>query len=157
MSKPLVVFLGDFKDEHVPWDELSGHLGWRFLRSATLDTISEVREHGEVPAVYLDYREGSCVARSLAAIKSRVPNARVVVCYPMSAPVMADELVAAGAFHSVPRPLHLGELKQSLGFVWEAWSRRARRLDSMIEIPRQLPNTEWGRENGRALSSAASS
>ena len=42
---------------------------------------------------------------------------------------MADELVAAGAFHSVPKPLQLGELKQSLGFVWEAWLRRGRRAD----------------------------
>jgi DNA-binding NtrC family response regulator len=131
MSEPMVVFHGDFEDEYLPWESLAVHLGWRIRQTKTLDDLQEVRDLGEIPAVFLDCRADSCVAGRLAAIKRYVPNTRVVVCYPISAPVLADELVAAGAFHSVPKPLQASDVKQSLGFVWEAWSRCSKKVESI--------------------------
>ena len=129
MSKPVVVFLGDFQDEHLPWNELVEHLGWTVRHVSTLEGLKEFRER-ETPAVYVEPNSGS-LAQQVATIREWTPNARVVACYRLSSQLLADELVAAGAFHSVPRPLHLGELKQSLGFVWEAWSRKPKRVESI--------------------------
>lgn len=120
--------MGAFRNDQALLDEADGHLGWRFHQMITFD----LKPAGRVPAVYLDYVSEKDLAEDLAAIRSWAPEARIVVCYPFHAPVMAEELVAAGAFHSLPKPLHIGELKQSLGFIWEAWLRSARSTSSSV-------------------------
>jgi hypothetical protein len=124
LNEPIVVFLGDFQNDRLLLDEVDGHLGWRFCQVPTSEALANlIPPLSSVTAVYLDQVSEKNLAEELSAIRNCVPEARIVVCYPLRSPVMAEELVSAGAFHSLPKPLHMGELKQSLGFVWEACSR----------------------------------
>jgi hypothetical protein len=38
----------------------------------------------------------------------------------------ATESDSIAAFHVIARPLDPGELRQSVGFIWESWTRRAK-------------------------------
>ncbi|MBV8819900.1 MAG: hypothetical protein JO022_16170 [Acidobacteriaceae bacterium] len=133
MSEPIAVFYGNFHDEHLAWNDVARPFGWNIRKTSSLDDLLEIREEADVPAVFIASYPGDCLAEQIAKIRALVPRARVVACYPLSAPMLADELVSAGAFHSIPRPLNAGEVKQSLGFVWEAWSRKPRRLEPVRE------------------------
>jgi len=52
-----------------------------------------------------------------------MPDARVVVCHGFGDVFDWPELSDAGAFHALRLPLQEDELRQSLGFIWEAEKR----------------------------------
>jgi len=122
MSTPKAAFYGDFSTERIRWEEVGQDLGCQVCLAPDLEALRDQRTRSEVIAVFADYRH----ATEFPKIQACVPDARLVVCYPFCLPLLADELVALGAFHSIPRPLSASEVRQSLGFVWENWMRRVR-------------------------------
>jgi hypothetical protein len=124
MRSPCVVFYGDFSAERIRWEELEKEVPCSVRLVRNLMELDALRAESEIMAVYAAY---DCAAE-FVRIQACAPDARLVICYPLSLPLMAEELVALGAFHSVPRPLDEGEVRQSFGFVLENWRRRARRL-----------------------------
>ena len=59
----------------------------------------------------------------MQAIHGIVPDARWIVCHPMSCQPTAEQLDAIGAFHAIPYPLSFDEVRHSLGFAWVAATR----------------------------------
>ena len=70
-------------------------------------------------AIFLDM---SCAhSRELlrtGAVQRLAPQARLVISHPMSA--SDGEIAEVSAFHSLPQPLHPGEVRQSLAFLYSA-------------------------------------
>jgi hypothetical protein len=125
MFRTCLVFLGDFSDENIPWDEVGSHVGWTARHQRNIDGLREESGQYDVAGVFIESpAEGLTDVLRLTRIQELVPNARLVICRPLDLN-HATELDAIGAFHAIARPLNLGELRQSIGFVWESWCRRA--------------------------------
>jgi DNA-binding NtrC family response regulator len=56
-------------------------------------------------------------------LRRTLPDVRLVVCHGFGDVFDWPELSAAGAFHALRLPLQEDELRQSLGFIWEAEKR----------------------------------
>ena len=128
--EPIIVFLGEFTGENLTWNELGRNVGWGVQKAKTVDGLEALKDRFDVIAVFVDCSSDICLSHHLRAVRTHLPGAKIVVCYPLCTPVLADELIAAGAFHSVPKPLNHGEVKQSIGFAWESWTR-ARRVKTL--------------------------
>ena len=124
MSIPSVVFFGDFSEERIPWNTAASHLGWAVQCAPDLNSLARISKDAEVTAVFVDQRTyGVSDALLLRRVRAIVPQARLIICCPIRFvfDVDPDEV---GAFHVIARPLKIDELRASIGFVWESWSRR---------------------------------
>ena len=66
--------------------------------------------------------------------RSRLPEFRLIVCHGLSEKIDWPALSRAGAFHAISLPLRESELRQSLGFVWEADARLTASARRILEI-----------------------
>src|SRR5947209_7398684 len=101
MRSPSIVFYGDFSAERITWNELGKALNWKVHRVENIDRLRGVAATSDVIAVFADTESTG----EYPAIKASTPDSRLVVCYPLRTPLVADDLLALGAFHSIPRPL----------------------------------------------------
>ena len=83
---------------------------------APLSTVALFATHDAVGA-------GFSWLEILGLLRRTLPDIRVVVCHGFGDAFDWPELSAAGAFHALRLPLHEDELRQSLGFIWEAEKR----------------------------------
>jgi len=63
--------------------------------------------------------------QALRGILNAAPEALPILCQGFSDAIHWPKVVAAGGFHSLFLPFHMGEVRQSLGFVWDAKCRAA--------------------------------
>jgi DNA-binding NtrC family response regulator len=124
MQSLSVIFFGDFSDERIAWNAAASHLGWSVHRVSDLNSLGHVSNGREVAAVFVDQRaQGTSDAIRLRSIRALLPEARIILCCPLRS--MRDiDPETLGAFHVVARPLKLGELRTSMGFVSESWCRQ---------------------------------
>jgi hypothetical protein len=66
---------------------------------------------------------GGSWLETIAQLKIVVPEARLVACNHFSEAADYPKLCRSGLFHSVWLPLKLNEVRQCLGFIWEAEKR----------------------------------
>jgi hypothetical protein len=59
----------------------------------------------------------------VSLLRQTLPDVRLVVCHGFGDSFDWTELCNAGAFHALQLPLQEQELRQSLGFIWEAEKR----------------------------------
>ncbi len=71
---------------------------------------------------------------TIRLFRRALPEARLLPCHGFSEPIDWPELCDAGAFHALWLPLRENEVRQSLGFVWEAEERFARSLRRLSGI-----------------------
>lgn len=62
--------------------------------------------------------------QTLAAVRRAAPEAAIILCHRFSEAIDGAEASAEGVFSLLHLPLDLGELRQSLGFVWAAGKKR---------------------------------
>jgi DNA-binding NtrC family response regulator len=125
MAVPSILFLGDFSDERIVWDEAASHLAWTVHLVPDLASLERRSNGDEITAVFVDQRtQGTSDAIRLRRIRVLLPDARIILCCPLRSifDIDPDEL---GVFHVIARPLKIEELRASIGFVWEAWFRRS--------------------------------
>lgn len=124
MPRPCLIFLGDFSDEKILWEEVGRHVDWTVRHEHNPDCLRELNGKSDIAGVFVECSgEGLNDVLRLKRIQSLVPEACVVACRPLDL-MDATESDSIGAFHVIARPLDLSELRQSVGFVWESWSRR---------------------------------
>lgn len=125
MTKPLMVFFGDFSDELIAWDEIAGPLEWAIHFEQDLDSLAATSKTTEIPAVFVDFQTStSTYPAQVQRLREILPNARIVLCCGIES--MDDAAVThIEPFHVVSRPLRIEEVRQSVGFVWESWRARS--------------------------------
>jgi hypothetical protein len=98
---------------------------------------------------------------TIRLFRSALPEARLLPCHGFSEPIDWPELCDAGAFHALWLPLRENEVRQSLGFVWEAEKRFLRSLGRLSGIaagsssPGEIQRLPPGRESSLITSSTA--
>lgn len=123
-----VALLGFASDECRGLDQLVGEFGWSVQYLSGLPQLRRLLSTEEVvavlinaPALDLSWPE------AVDALRTEARQALPVVCHACSEEIDWPALAEAGAFHTLLLPFHLGEVKQSLGFIAAA-RQRARAL-----------------------------
>ena len=111
------VVFGTLCSEHVSWEELGRKFRMNVVLAANVQELQETAQQLNVIAVLVEMD-------LLQAIRGILPDARWIVCHPMSCEPAAEQLDAIGAFHAIPYPLSFDEVRHSLGFAWVAATRR---------------------------------
>jgi ActR/RegA family two-component response regulator len=83
---------------------------------AQLSTVAIFANHDAVGA-------GFSWLEIIRVLRRTLPDARLVVCHGFGDVFDWTQLCNAGAFHALQLPLQDPELRQSLGFIWEAEKR----------------------------------
>jgi DNA-binding NtrC family response regulator len=128
--------LGELQAERQRLEELAWGFGWSVSRSKDQREFGEFSRQCEVVAVLFNpYALEQPWPQALESILDAAPKALPIVCHGFSSEIPWPEMAEAGAFHSLRLPFDLGEVRQSLGFVWAARQRR--------KPARQAPAEPW--------------
>lgn len=118
--------------------------GWAVVTVSGADEVSCLARSRRVSAVFFlrDASSGESWSDALGRLRLLATEAHLIPCCGFSDPVDWDQLRDAGAFHSLWLPLKENELRQCLGFIWQA-----------TRVPVQAERT--ARKNGLALTYSA--
>jgi hypothetical protein len=115
MDGKVIVAMGPEPADIAVADQVARQFGWR---------VGNARDKGEIAAVLLR-REGLSWRDALRRVRRIYPEARVITCHGFDDPIEWGEFFDLDAFHSIRLPMVEAEVRQSLGFVWEAEKRLA--------------------------------
>lgn len=121
MAHGTVVLLGSLPIERFVLDLLVPEFDFSFKEVKSLGDLPTRNAGDDVVAVLFNPR--SLGLESEDALKSALnafPKAFPILCHGFADYFDWPELADAGAFHSIPVPFSVAELRQSLGFVWAA-------------------------------------
>lgn len=79
---------------------------------------------------------------ALTSVLKTFPLAFPILCHGFADHFDWPEVADAGAFHSIPIPFSVAELRQSLGFVWGA-KRDSKPASTSVARERALPTPSW--------------
>lgn len=126
MTPGTLVLLGNVRFEAASLDGLCLEFGWLIEGAIDLDHLRELSVGRNSIAILFDANSlGLSWQEALASIREVDSQAFLIPCHRFSDVVTWRELADAGAFHTLALPLDVGEVRQSLGFIWSARSRRA--------------------------------
>jgi DNA-binding NtrC family response regulator len=127
----------------------SGQFDFARLRAAATEFGFNVETAGDVRELAADRDSGNIAAvlfhrdvfgprcswlDALQLLESELPGVRLVASHRFAEAIDWASLADAGAYHALWLPLKDNELRQCLGFVWQAEKRRAEE-----QRPRPLP------------------
>jgi hypothetical protein len=126
MTNGTVVLAGSLPVEHLQLDALAAEFGWSLQEAASLRGVSELNADHNLVAVFFDARSLALSwDRALRGVREAAPGALPILCPQFADAIDWPQVAEAGGFHSLPLPFAKHEIRQSLGFVWEAKSRLA--------------------------------
>ncbi len=126
MAQEAIAVLGNPTNGRAAVDSLLAEFEWSIEHTLTVDGLAEVCAHRDVVAVLIDPEVLDLSwRRAIAAVQEVAPRALPILCHRFSSAIDWTEASAAGAFHMLSLPLNLGELRQSLGFVWAEKNKRS--------------------------------
>lgn len=114
MSRPVLLMVGDFSEEHIDVAALCAQLGWRLKQVSSLDDPS-LKEMTPCAAGLIDTSLDGGSHLRLAC--RRFPGVHWIACTRFSSPTRWADLERLGAFHLLYRPLCPAEFLHALGFV----------------------------------------
>jgi len=119
-----------------PVRDLVEEFGWCLDSAPDLDHLRNLASRSRVVAVMLDARAlGMSWDHALESVRKIAPRALPIVCHRFSEDIEWPELVDAGAFHALPVPFDLSEVRQSLGYVSAAsLQRHSEKPLSMLQV-----------------------
>jgi hypothetical protein len=105
---------------------VAGDFGWIVQVAHDLRQTVEMWAQPGTVAVFANHEAvgaGFSWLEIVRILRRTLPEGRLVVCHGFGDAFDWPELSAAGAFHALRLPLQEDELRQSLGFIWEAEKR----------------------------------
>ena len=109
-------------------ETLAAESGWSFEHAGNLRQLQEIGSTRDVVAVLIEAATlGMPPAEALQAVSEALPKTLPILCHKASENIQWTQLADAGAFHALLLPLRASEVRQTLGFVWEAQRRRRSR------------------------------
>jgi hypothetical protein len=133
-----VVILENLSIGSLPLEDLAAEFGWSLERVFSRDGLSRLAAERSVAAVLFD-PNGLKMGwnQALRLVLDVAPGSHAILCHRFSEAIPWDEVVEAGAFHSLRLPLDLCEVRQSFGFVWAATNRSSTNLS--LPAPSRIP------------------
>jgi hypothetical protein len=124
MERRVVALHGDFEDEQVDWQRLGNTFDFRFESSDSQDSLRKLYEAHSLAGVLWDWNAETAPApEDVELVQESAPGARIVLCHPIVRSYWIEDLETHGLFHALLRPLQMNEVRQALGFLWQALSR----------------------------------
>ncbi|HEX5229808.1 MAG TPA: hypothetical protein VFW44_18980 [Bryobacteraceae bacterium] len=120
MAHASVVLLGRLSIERRVVDCLESEFGFSFKEVESLQDSSDWNRAEVVAVLFNPNSVGAAWQETLSAILLAFPRALPILCHGFAEQIDWPEAADAGAYHSIPMPIKLTELRQSLGFVWGA-------------------------------------
>lgn len=135
-----VVFLGDFSDTRVPLEALAAKFGWAMESVLFQSELLALHATRDVVAVFFRPAAGMDWRSALEMVLNAAPAASAVVCHGFAEMLSWPEMANAGAFLPLALPFHSDEVRQTLGFIANAVSRRHRQEEQRrrSELPVRL-------------------
>jgi DNA-binding NtrC family response regulator len=134
MTQGTVVLLGKLPVNTAPLTGLVQEFGWTLEIAPGLNEIRDLGGVRRPVAILFDAQSlGLSWREALRTIREIDSQALLIVCHRFSDVVNWSELADAGAFHALALPFDLGEVRQSLAFIWAA---RFRDAAESIEVSR---------------------
>lgn len=121
MPHGTVVLLGSLPIERFVLDLLVPEFDFSFEKVKSLGDLPTRNAGDDIVAVLFNPRSlGLESEEALKTVLKAFPKAFPILCHGFADHLDWPELADAGAFHSIPVPFSVAELRQSLGFVWAA-------------------------------------
>jgi hypothetical protein len=121
-----IVFVGGPQVETAALDHLVSEFGWSLEVAADLDCLRKLSAARNLVAVLFDAHSlGLSWQHALRLVRETASQALAIACPTLSDRLNWPELAESGAFHALALPFSDSEVRQSLGFVSFARSRRA--------------------------------
>ena len=137
MAQGTVVFVGGPLVESAALHRLVPEFGWSLETAADIARLRELGEANTLVAVLFDaHGLGLSWQDALRLVGEAASTALLIPCHRLSDRVDWPELAESGAFHALALPFDVSEVRQSLGFVSFARSRRAANGLSMPALER---------------------
>ncbi len=143
MADRIVVMPGSGWLEHPGLRSVAGEFGWVVEVAPELREVTEERTSAKTVAVLFHrdaFGPGYGWPEAIRLLRLALPGAHVVPCYGFSESIDWIELVRCRRIHSLRLPLKDSEVRQSLGFVWQAEKRLASRAQRVARAAGQGPN-----------------
>lgn len=135
-----VVLLGSLPIERLVLDLLVSEFGFSFKRVASLQDATRINLHEDITAVLFNPKSlGLEWDEALKSVLNAFPGAFPVLCHGFADHIDWPQMADAGAFHSLPVPFSIAELRQSLGYVWSA-QRNSRLTSTRLAAGKGLPS-----------------
>jgi len=120
-----IIVLGDGVAAQPGLASVLGQFDWTAEMATDLDGLVKLGSRRDVVAAMVQPQAIDLPwKQTLAAVRQAAPDAAVILCHRFSDAIDWAEASAEGAFSLLHLPLDLGELRQSLGFVWAARNKR---------------------------------
>ena len=125
MARQKIVMVANSVVARSEFASILAEFDWTLETATSLDALARIGANGDVAAVVIEPAIINLPwKQALAAVQETVPQALIILCHGFSHTIDSVEASAAGAFHLLRLPFHLGEVRQSIGFVWAAKNRR---------------------------------
>lgn len=119
MMQGTVILLGSLPIERLLLEVLTSHFDFSFQEIDSLKDVATTGLNDEVVAVLFNPASlGLPWEEALSFVLSAFPEALPILCHGFADHIDWPRAADAGAFHSIPVPFSIAELRQSLGFVW---------------------------------------
>jgi hypothetical protein len=126
MTQGTVVLAGVLPVEHVALDRLVAEFGWSLKEASSLARVAELNvDHNLVTVLFSPHDLGLPWRQALRGVVDAAPVTLPILCHGFADTIHWPEAAQAGVFHSLLLPFDMREVRQSLGFVWEAKCRPA--------------------------------
>lgn len=119
MANGTVVLLGSLCTDRPAIDHLVSVFGYSVKEVSTLRQLGTL-DNDLVAVLFSPSAMGLESDEALRYVLRAAPGALPILCHGFAEHVDWPRLVDAGAFHSLPMPFSLDEVRQTLGFVWGA-------------------------------------
>jgi len=144
MAKGTVVLLGSLPIERLVLDLFVSEFGFSFNEVASLQAVREINLHEDIAAVLFNPNSlGLEWEDALRSVVNAFPGAFPILCHGFADRIDWPKMADAGAFHSVPVPFSVAELRQSLGYVWGA-QHRAKPIRFRTAADERIPRAHLG-------------
>jgi len=127
MTNGTVVLAGSFPVDHLNLDGMAAEFGWSVTETSSLRGLAELNTDRNVVAVLFNPRSLALGwDQALRAVQEAAPRALLILCHGFADSIDWPQVAEAGAFHSLLLPFAGHEIRQSLGFVWDAKAQQDR-------------------------------
>jgi hypothetical protein len=146
MTGNLIVMPGKVEVDVRVLRSVAREFGWIADIAHDLPEAAEAQAYTKIVAAFL-HRDGvgsQCSwPEAVRLFRFVLPNVRVIACHGLSEAIDWPALREAGTFHALHLPLKENEVRQSLGFVWQAEERLAASGKNLpaVAIPALRPDT----------------
>jgi hypothetical protein len=128
-----VVLAGGLSVEHVALDSVVAEFGWSLKKACGFRALAALSAESNLVAVLFSPHQLSLPwEQALKEVLEAAPSALPILCHGFRDLIHWPQAARAGAFHSLLVPFNVREVRQSLGFVYEA-----KRRSAVIPMPRQ--------------------